>query len=109
MATLRSIQREHRPATADEQRTMARWSGWGAVPQVFDATRREFSWAREQLAGLLTQQELAAAARSTLNAHYTDAALVQAMWAAASQLGFDGGQVLEPGCGSGKRSAGLRC
>jgi len=80
---------------------MARWSGWGAVPEVFDESRREFAWAREQLAGLLTPQELAAAARSTLNAHYTDAALVRGMWAAARQLGFDGGQVLEPGCGSG--------
>jgi len=44
---------------------------------------------------------MAAAARSTLNAHYTDAALVQAIWAVANQLGFDGGLVLEPGCGSG--------
>jgi len=79
---------------------MARWSGWGAVPEVFDESRPEFAWAREQLVGLLTPQELAAAARSTLNAHYTDAALVQAMWAAARQLGFEGGRVLEPGCGS---------
>jgi SAM-dependent methyltransferase len=80
---------------------MARWSGWGAVPEVFDTTRQQFAWAREHLSGLLTEQELAAAARSTINAHYTDAALVQAMWAAAQQLGFDGGHVLEPGCGSG--------
>ena len=80
---------------------MARWSGWGAVPEVFDDRRDEFAWARDQLAGLLTPQELAAAARSTLNAHYTDAALVHPIWAAAIKLGFAGGQVLEPGCGSG--------
>lgn len=80
---------------------MARWSGWGAVPDVFDEQREEFAWARAQLTGLLDDRELAAAARSTLNAHYTDAALVQAMWVAAGQLGFTGGEVLEPGCGSG--------
>ena len=68
---------------------------------MFDERREEFAWARPQLAGLLTDKELAAAARSTLNAHYTDAALVQAIWTAARQLGFSGGQVLEPGCGSG--------
>ncbi len=68
---------------------------------MFDTTRQQFAWAREHLSGLLTEQELAAAARSTINAHYTDAALVQAMWAVAGQLGFDGGEVLEPGCGSG--------
>src|SRR6266581_5177652 len=101
LVMLRSVQREGRPATAGEQRALARWSGWGAVPEAFDDTREEFAWAREQLAGLLSSQDLAAAARSTINAHYTDAALVQAMWAAAADLGFAGGRVLEPGCGSG--------
>src|ERR1035438_5520974 len=101
LATLRAIQRETRPASVTDQRVLARWSGWGAVPEVFDTTRPQFAWAREHLSGLLTEQELAAAARSTINAHYTDAALVQAMWAAAQQFGFDGGKVLEPGCGSG--------
>lgn len=79
---------------------MARWSGWGAVPEVFDDSRNEFAWARDQLADLLIPQDLAAAARSTLNAHYTGAALVQSIWAAATKLGFTGGQVLEPGCGA---------
>ena len=100
LATLRTIQQKARPATADEQRVLARWSGWGAVPEVFDQHREEFAWARTQLTDMLDEQALAAAARSTLNAHYTDAALVQAMWAAAAKLGFTGGQVLEPGCGS---------
>jgi hypothetical protein len=73
------IQREGRPATSGEQRILARWSGWGAVPEVFDEGRAEHARARAQLAALLTPQEIAAAARSTLNAHYTDAAIVQAI------------------------------
>jgi predicted RNA methylase len=80
---------------------MARWSGWGAVPDVFDETRPEFAWAREELSRLATPGELSAAARNTLNAHYTDAALVQAIWTGVQQLGFAGGRVLEAGCGSG--------
>jgi predicted RNA methylase len=68
---------------------------------VFDESQDGFAWARDQLAALLTAAEMAAAVRSTLNAHYTDAAFVQAIWAAAGQLGFAGGFVLEPGCGSG--------
>jgi predicted RNA methylase len=80
---------------------LGRWSGWGAVPEVFDDRRAEFAWAREQLAVLLSAAELAAARRNTLNAHYTDAAIVKAMWAAVQALGFDRGRVLEPGCGSG--------
>ena len=98
---LRALQREGRPATAAEQAELARWSGWGAVPEVFDTTRQELAWARAELATLLTPGELAAAARNTLNAHYTDADLVQAIWAGVQQLGFAAGRVLEPGCGSG--------
>jgi N12 class adenine-specific DNA methylase len=80
---------------------LARWSGWGAIPEVFDESRPEFSAARKELSDLLTGEEIAAAARSTLNAHYTDAALVKAIWTGAGQLGFERGAVLEPGCGSG--------
>ena len=79
LTTLRRIQNEQRPATPDEQRILAHWSGWGAVPEVFDDSNADFDQARKQLDGLLTAEELAAAARSTLNAHYTDAALVEAM------------------------------
>ena len=98
---LRTCQREDRPATPAEQEVLARWSGWGAVPEVFDERRAEFAWAREQLAGLLAPAELAAARRNTLNAHYTDAAIVGPMWNAVQALGFQSGRVLEPGCGSG--------
>src|SRR5664280_1785872 len=42
-----------------------------------------------------------AAARSTLNAHYTDPVVVCQAWRALTELGFTGGRVLEPGCGSG--------
>jgi N12 class adenine-specific DNA methylase len=101
LSVLRAVQREGRPATPAEREVLGRWSGWGAVPEVFDERRGEFAWAREQLAGLLSPAELAAARRNTLNAHYTDAAIVQAMWAAVRALGFDRGRVLEPGCGSG--------
>ncbi|MBT8226106.1 MAG: helicase, partial [Dactylosporangium sp.] len=50
---------------------------------------------------MLDDQELAAARRSVINAHYTDAALVQTIWDGVAMLGFTGGQVLEPGCGAG--------
>src|SRR5580658_10210028 len=101
LAALRAIEREDRPAAPDEQSALARWSGWGAVPDVFDEGKPEFAWAREELSRLATPAELSAAARNTLNAHYTDAALAQAIWTGVQQLGFAGGRVLEAGCGSG--------
>jgi N12 class adenine-specific DNA methylase len=101
LAVLRTLQHDARPATPPEQAVLARWSGWGAVPEVFDDDHAEFAWARTQLAQLLSPAELAAARRTTINAHYTDAALVKLIWNAAKKLGFDGGRVLEPGSGSG--------
>jgi N12 class adenine-specific DNA methylase len=98
---VRDLQRDGRLATPDEQAVLGRWSGWGAVPEVFDEARDEHAWVRERLAGLMSDAELAAAKRTTLNAHYTDAALVQAIWGGVRSLGFTGGRVLEPGCGSG--------
>lgn len=56
---------------------------------------------REQIRGLLSEDEWAAARRNTINAHYTDADLVRSIWGAVRGLGFSGGRVLEPGSGSG--------
>lgn len=92
---------QQRPATPDEQRVLARWAGWGAVPQLFDEHLDDFAEQRAELKQLLTEQQYRAAARSTINAHYTDAALVKVIWEGLAQLGFTGGTVLEPGCGSG--------
>ncbi|GAA4554905.1 SNF2-related protein [Pseudonocardia xishanensis] len=101
LRTLRTLRTDERPATEAEQRIIAAWSGWGAVPEVFDSARSEFAWAREELASLLSEAEWKSAARSTLNAHYTDPGLVAPIWRALQELGFTEGRVLEPGCGSG--------
>lgn len=82
---------------------LARWSGWGSLPEVFD-DRADHSAGARRARELLDGRARSAAARTTLNAHYTDAALVRAVWSALGQAGFDesaGGRVLEPGCGSG--------
>ena len=50
---------------------------------------------------MLTGDAYAEARRTTINAHYTDPAYVHEIWSALTDLGFEGGQVLEPGAGSG--------
>ena len=80
---------------------LARWSGSGAVPQVFDDDHAEFAAARAELHQLLSEAEYAAARRTTINAHYTDAALAEVVWDHVTALGSGIGKVLEPGCGSG--------
>lgn len=94
---------EDRPATAEERSTLARWSSWGAsgLADIFDETRLEHEPERAELHELLDPQEYRAAARTVLNAHYTDPAYARAMWDGLTDLGFTAGRVLEPGCGAG--------
>lgn len=82
---------------------MARWSGWGTsgLAAVFDENRADLASDRARVAALLTPEEFAAARRTSINAHYTDAELVKAMWGVMGDLGLTEGRVLEPGCGSG--------
>lgn len=188
LRVLRALQAEDRHATPQEQQVLAGWSGWGALPHVFDApvehdgpawwpeqydrliptrlaqlaaagvdvtelrqqlaalraepptsagipdrlaaatdtvpspgvdspagrlgqslvdrlrqvaTTARWDPVRAQLNDLTDAKARLAAARSTLNAHYTDPQIAQAMWDALHHLGFQGGPVLEPGCGSG--------
>ena len=103
LAVLNDCRGEARWATADEQTVLARWSGWGSVPAVFDPDDDRHADERIELRRLLgTEEAWSQARRTTLNAHYTSADVVQTMWGAVSALGVDGDvSVLEPGCGSG--------
>ena len=92
---------ENRYATPAEQQVLAQWSGWGAVPDIFDPNKSNWTDERAELRELLSATDYDSARRSTLNAHYTDPRLVAAMWDALGEAGFAGGRVLEPGCGSG--------
>ncbi|MER7759452.1 SNF2-related protein [Streptomyces sp. NPDC097619] len=124
---LRDIQAQGRPATAEEQQILARWSGWGSLPVVLSdkpdpadprfrdsegepdpaayaralARWESFAEERAEVRALLDDAEWAAARKNTLNAHYTDASLVAPVWDALRDLGFRRGRVLEPGSGSG--------
>lgn len=51
--------------------------------------------------GLLSEDEYRAASRTVINAHYTEPAIAAEVWRALQGLGFEGGQVLEPGSGAG--------
>ncbi len=99
--TLRALESEQRPATAEEKTILVRYVGWGGLPQVFDPHNQEWRREHDQLAGLLTEDELSAARATTLNAHYTAPTVIRAMYAALERFGFQSGRVLEPACGIG--------
>lgn len=101
LRVLRRLQTDGRPASADEQATLARWSSWGSLPGVFDPADRRWDTLRAELRVALDDREWRAAERTTLNAHYTPVAFAQHLWSAVGRLGLSGGRVLEAGCGAG--------
>src|SRR6266540_3053194 len=93
---------EARKATDDEKRVLVKYVGWGGIPQVFgDQPSNEWASEREHLKQLLTAEEYESARASTLNAHYTSASVISAIYDAVQRLGFEHGRVLEPALGVG--------
>jgi N12 class adenine-specific DNA methylase len=97
-----TLSAEAREATDDEKRVLVKYVGWGGIPQVFaDQTSSEWASERERLKELLTAEEYESARASTLNAHYTSATVISAIYDAVQRLGFEHGRVLEPALGVG--------
>ena len=99
--TLKQIESEDRRATPEEQEILSKYVGWGGLQEAFD--EREASWRKEfnELKSLLTEEEYEAA-RSTVNdAFYTSPIITQAIYEGLSNIGFKGGEILEPSMGVG--------
>ncbi|WP_418828296.1 hypothetical protein, partial [Ruminococcus sp.] len=99
--TLKTLERENRPATAEEKETLSKYVGWGALAKAFDKDDPKWAAEYKELSELLTPQEYAQA-RSTVNdAFYTSPTVIDGIYEALSNFGFDGGNVLEPAMGIG--------
>ena len=99
--TLRLLEAEDRPASAAEQEILAQYVGWGGIPQIFDENNAAWAQRRETLKGLLAPEEYKSARATTLNAHYTSPMVIRNIYRALENLGFHGGNILEPACGTG--------
>ena len=107
--TLKQIEQEHRPATADERQTLQRFGGFGAValslfPHALTHHYEDDGWRAlgEELKHLLTPEEYESARKTVTTAYYTSPLVMRAMHAAMQRLGVPAdATVLEPGCGIG--------
>lgn len=99
--TLKTLEKENRPASPEDQEVLSQYVGWGGIPQAFD--ERNTAWPDEyrELKYTLTPEEYEMARASTLNAHYTSSIVIRAIYAAVEQMGFHSGNILEPSCGVG--------
>ena len=107
---LKRLESDQRPATPAEQTTLSKYSGFGdsAFEQGFSRyAPRDNAWAdrKEELKGLITDEEYKSIGQSRLNAFYTSPEVVKAMWRGIKDMGgdqLDNPRVLEPSAGSGR-------
>ena len=98
---LKELEFDGRQATPEEQEVLSRYVGWGGLAEAFEEGRENWSDEFKELYATLSPEEYAAARSSTLNAHYTSPTVIKAIYEALGNMGFTGGNILEPSMGVG--------
>ncbi|MCD7817687.1 MAG: DEAD/DEAH box helicase family protein, partial [Lachnospiraceae bacterium] len=99
--TLFTLEEENRNATPEEQEILSQYVGWGGIADAFDPNKTGWEQEYQELKALLPEHEYEMARGSTLNAHYTSPTVIKAIYEAVGNMGFTGGNILEPSMGVG--------
>lgn len=99
--TLQKIEIENRYAAPEEQEIMSRYTGWGGLSEAFDSSKEKWTEEYNQLKELLTEEEYKSAKASVLDSFYTPPYIIESIYSALKNMGFDGGNILEPALGTG--------
>ena len=92
ISTLEKIESENRLANSDEQKILSKYTGWGDLSEYFDERNGKYL----ELKNLLSEEEYISARASSLTSFYTAPEIIEGIYTALSQMGFEKGNVLEP-------------
>lgn len=98
---LNTIEKESRVAREEEKETLSKYVGWGGIQDAFDENNSSWDNEYTQLKELLTQDEYTSARASVNNSHYTNPIIIEGIYSALKQFGFESGNILEPAAGIG--------
>ncbi|MGN1119796.1 MAG: hypothetical protein ACI4Q4_05520, partial [Oscillospiraceae bacterium] len=98
---LNLLETEKRFATPEEQLILARYSGWGGIPEAFDKENDSWSSEYTELKNLLSETEYRNARASTNTAFYTDPLIIKSIYKGLEHFGFKSGRILDPSMGTG--------
>ena len=98
---LKELENTGTQPTPEQQDILAKYMGWGGLADAFDSNKT--AWAAEyaELKEVLTDDEYRSANASILNSHFTSPTIINAVYAALENIGFEGGRILEPAMGIG--------
>lgn len=99
---LNRVEKGERVLDKSAQEVLARYVGWGGLPEVFDEERTgQWSEARNFLKKNLSLEEYEAAKESTLTAFFTLKTVIDSVYKTVLNMGFKQGNILEPSMGIG--------
>lgn len=97
---LKTLEREGRNATPNEQEILAKFNGWETIKKAFS---NDADWQQEaqQLRELLTEEEYNSAHNVIGNSFFTSPEIARTIWKGIERLGFKAGRILDPSMGTG--------
>lgn len=96
---MKQLEAEDRSATPEEQRLLKSYAGFGGLPEAFDEFNTSWKKEYQALRAELSDSEFTSARGSVLNAHFTSPMLVQQIYSALEEMGFQQGNILDGGSG----------
>ena len=97
---LKKIEEEDRQATPEEQVILAGYNGFGGIANAL-GNKIGFEEEYQTFKNILTEDEFSSVSKSTTTAYYTDQKIIQAMYKALDNFGFEQGKILDPSMGTG--------
>ena len=102
---LQQLENSDESIKPSQRACLAKYVGWGGLQEAFPRPDGSVAsgWDREafELKSVLSADEYEKVLHSVTDAHYTSHEVVSAMWNSVVRMGFSGGKVLEPACGTG--------
>jgi N12 class adenine-specific DNA methylase/ribosome-associated translation inhibitor RaiA len=98
---VKQLQSTKTQATYAQQQILARYSGWGGIPQAFDNLNQDWATEYTELKSLLTESEYTQARSSTLTSFYTSKTIIDGIYNGLSHMGVSNVSILEPAMGTG--------
>jgi N12 class adenine-specific DNA methylase len=101
---LKQLENEGRAASADEKQILSRFTGWGALKNVFNpiSKSRQDREAFAELTHLLSEEEMLWAQNGVLAQFFTSNEVIEGVYDILEHMGFTGGNVIEPSVGTGR-------
>ena len=105
-----ALQGHTAPLSDEDRYALLKYSAWGGLGRLFspDGSKPHvWSQQRDTVAQLLSTEDYAQVQQHIATAYASTPDVVEMLWSTVQHMGFEGGNILEPGAGVGHLLAGM--